>query len=196
MTWFFYLARICNHCTYPACLASCPRGSIYKRPEDGIVLIDQGRCRGYQECVKACPYKKVFYNPMTGTSEKCIACFPKIEQGVAAAVLRELHRQDPLGRLDLDAGEGARGQPDRLPGARAQGRAAAVPAVRPGAERLLHPADARAAAVPAADVRPGRRSGDRDLPQRRPTIRTWRACSACSARRSTSCRAGSARATW
>ena len=82
MTWFFYLARICNHCTYPACLASCPRGSIYKRPEDGIVLIDQGRCRGYQECVKACPYKKVFYNPMTGTSEKCIACFPKIESGL------------------------------------------------------------------------------------------------------------------
>jgi nitrate reductase beta subunit len=82
MTWFFYLARICNHCTYPACLASCPRGSIYKRPEDGIVLVDQGRCRGYQECVKACPYKKTFFNPMTGTSEKCIACFPKIEQGL------------------------------------------------------------------------------------------------------------------
>jgi nitrate reductase beta subunit len=80
--WFFYLARICNHCTYPACLAACPRASIYKRPEDGIVLLDQKRCRGYQECVKACPYKKVFFNPMTGTSEKCIACFPKIEQGL------------------------------------------------------------------------------------------------------------------
>lgn len=82
MAWFFYLARICNHCTHPACLASCPRGSIYKRPEDGIVLVDQSRCRGYQECVKACPYKKVFFNPMTGTSEKCIACYPKIEQGI------------------------------------------------------------------------------------------------------------------
>jgi len=82
LTWFFYLARICNHCTYPACLASCPRGSIYKRPEDGIVLVDQKRCRGYRECVQACPYKKVFFNPMTGTSEKCIACFPKIEGGV------------------------------------------------------------------------------------------------------------------
>jgi len=80
--WFFYLARICNHCTYPACLASCPRASIYKRPEDGIVVIDQSRCRGYQECVKACPYKKTFFNPMTGTSEKCIACFPKFEQGL------------------------------------------------------------------------------------------------------------------
>ncbi len=82
MVWFFYLARICNHCTYPACLASCPRGSIYKRPEDGIVLVDQRRCRGYRECTRACPYKKVFYNFLTGTSEKCIACYPKIEQGL------------------------------------------------------------------------------------------------------------------
>jgi nitrate reductase beta subunit len=80
--WFFYLARICNHCTYPACLASCPRGSVYKRPDDGIVLLDQGNCRGYQECVRACPYKKSFFNPMTGISEKCIACYPKIEQGL------------------------------------------------------------------------------------------------------------------
>ncbi len=22
--WFFYLQRVCNHCTYPACLAACP----------------------------------------------------------------------------------------------------------------------------------------------------------------------------
>ena len=57
-TWFFYLQRICNHCTYPACLAACPRNAIYKRPEDGIVLIDEQRCRGYRKCVEQCPYKK------------------------------------------------------------------------------------------------------------------------------------------
>lgn len=80
--WFFYLPRICNHCTYPACVAACPRQAVYKRPEDGIVLVDQSRCRGYQECVQACPYKKVMFNNITGTSEKCIACFPKLEQGL------------------------------------------------------------------------------------------------------------------
>ncbi len=78
-TWFFYLARICNHCTYPACLAACPRKAIYKRPEDGIVLIDQERCRGYRKCVEACPYKKSIYRPTTRTSEKCIACYPRVE---------------------------------------------------------------------------------------------------------------------
>lgn len=80
-SWMFYLARICNHCSYPACLAACPRKAIYKREEDGIVLIDQSRCRGYKECVKACPYKKTFYNMVTRVSEKCIGCYPLIEKG-------------------------------------------------------------------------------------------------------------------
>ncbi len=78
-TWFFYLQRICNHCTYPACLAACPRKAIYKRREDGIVLIDQARCRGYRACVEACPYKKPMYRPTTRVSEKCVACYPRIE---------------------------------------------------------------------------------------------------------------------
>jgi nitrate reductase beta subunit len=77
--WFFHLARICNHCTYPGCLASCPRNAIYKRPEDGVVLIDQSRCRGYRKCVEGCPYKKAMYRPTTRTSEKCIACYPRLE---------------------------------------------------------------------------------------------------------------------
>ncbi|MEO8270259.1 MAG: 4Fe-4S dicluster domain-containing protein, partial [Aureliella sp.] len=82
--WMFYLARICNHCDSPACLAACPRKAIYKREEDGIVLVDQERCRGYQECVQACPYKKVFFNTINRASEKCIGCFPRVEQGNVA----------------------------------------------------------------------------------------------------------------
>ena len=78
-TWFFYLQRICNHCTYPACLAACPRNAIYKRPEDGIVLIDEERCRGYRKCAEQCPYKKPMYRSTTRVSEKCIACYPRVE---------------------------------------------------------------------------------------------------------------------
>ncbi|MEE9277286.1 MAG: 4Fe-4S dicluster domain-containing protein [Dehalococcoidia bacterium] len=77
--WFFYLQRLCNHCTYPGCMAACPRNAIYKRPEDGVVLVDQERCRGYRKCVEACPYKKTMYRPTTRTTEKCIACFPRLE---------------------------------------------------------------------------------------------------------------------
>ena len=81
--WMFYLQRICNHCTYPGCLAACPRKAIYKRKEDGVVLVDQKRCRGYRKCVQGCPYKKAMYRVNTKVSEKCIACYPRLEQGLS-----------------------------------------------------------------------------------------------------------------
>ncbi|WP_298727399.1 nitrate reductase subunit beta [uncultured Ferrovibrio sp.] len=80
-TFMFYLPRLCEHCLNPACVASCPSGSIYKREEDGIVLIDQDKCRGWRMCVSACPYKKIYYNWKSGKAEKCIFCFPRIEAG-------------------------------------------------------------------------------------------------------------------
>jgi nitrate reductase beta subunit len=82
---FFYLPRICNHCLNPACVAACPSGTIYKRGEDGVVLVSQERCRGWRMCVSACPYKKVYYNWSTGKSEKCILCYPRLEAGEAPA---------------------------------------------------------------------------------------------------------------
>jgi nitrate reductase beta subunit len=84
---FFYLPRICNHCLNPACVASCPSGAIYKRGEDGVVLINQKVCRAWRMCVTACPYKKSYYNWDTGKSEKCILCYPRIESGIAPACM-------------------------------------------------------------------------------------------------------------
>ncbi|MBI2608970.1 MAG: nitrate reductase subunit beta [Deltaproteobacteria bacterium] len=84
---FFYLPRICNHCLNPACVASCPSGALYKRGEDGIVLINQSVCRAWRMCVTACPYKKTYYNWNTGKSEKCILCYPRIEAGFAPACM-------------------------------------------------------------------------------------------------------------
>jgi len=81
--WFFYLPRICNHCTYAACAGSCPVPAIYKREEDGIVLIDQESCQAYQQCNEGCPYKKALFNPAEGVSQKCVGCYPKTEQGKA-----------------------------------------------------------------------------------------------------------------
>ena len=82
---FFYIPRICNHCLNPACVASCPSGALYKRGEDGIVLVSQEKCRGWRFCVSGCPYKKVYYNWSTGKSEKCILCYPRQENGFAPA---------------------------------------------------------------------------------------------------------------
>src|SRR3990172_1510821 len=56
--FYFYLPSICNHCINPACVGACPSGAAYKREEDGIVLIDQTRCRNWRYCISSCPYKK------------------------------------------------------------------------------------------------------------------------------------------
>ncbi len=81
-TFMFYLPRICEHCLNPSCAASCPSGAIYKREEDGIVLVDQDACRGWRKCVTGCPYKKIYFNHRTGKAEKCTFCFPRIEVGL------------------------------------------------------------------------------------------------------------------
>jgi len=101
---FFYFPRICNHCLNPSCVAACPSGALYKRGEDGIVLLDQNRCRGWRACVPACPYKKTYYNWSTGKSEKCILCFPRLETGQAPACFHScVGRIRYLGVLLYDA---------------------------------------------------------------------------------------------
>ncbi|WP_229675703.1 nitrate reductase subunit beta [Hoyosella rhizosphaerae] len=81
-TFMFYLPRICEHCLNPSCAASCPSGAIYKRAEDGIVLVDQDKCRGWRQCVTGCPYKKIYFNHKTGKAEKCTFCYPRVEVGM------------------------------------------------------------------------------------------------------------------
>lgn len=80
--FMMHLPRLCEHCLNPACVASCPSGALYKRDEDGIVLVDQERCRSWRFCVSGCPYKKVYFNWKTHRSEKCLFCYPRIEAGL------------------------------------------------------------------------------------------------------------------
>jgi len=101
---FFYLPRICNHCLNPGCVAACPARAIYKRGEDGIVLVSQEKCRGWRMCISGCPYKKVYYNWQTGKSEKCILCYPRQETGQAPACFHScVGRIRYLGVLLYDA---------------------------------------------------------------------------------------------
>ena len=87
--YMFYLPRLCNHCTRPACLEACPNDALFKRAEDGLVLRDEDLCKGAQLCRRACPYKKIYFNKMRNVSQHCIGCFPRIEQGVAPACVRQ-----------------------------------------------------------------------------------------------------------
>lgn len=87
--YYFYLPRHCNHCSKPACLEACPNDAIYKRAADGIVLVDQTKCKAARNCVQACPYDKTYFNTATQKASKCIGCYPRIEKGVATACVAQ-----------------------------------------------------------------------------------------------------------
>jgi len=104
-SYFFYMPRICNHCTHPACVEACPSGAMYKREQDGIVLRDEDRCRGSRDCMRACPYKKIYFNHLRGVAQHCNLCFPRLERGVAPACARNCPgRLAFVGALDDEDG--------------------------------------------------------------------------------------------
>jgi len=80
--FMMYLPRLCEHCLNPACVSACPSGAMYKRDEDGIVLVNQNQCKGWRFCVSSCPYKKVYFNWSTHKAEKCTFCYPRVEEGL------------------------------------------------------------------------------------------------------------------
>lgn len=144
-------------------MSACPSGALYKRVEDGIVLVDQHRCRGWRMCVTACPYKKVYVNHATGKAEKCTFCFPRVEAGQPTVCSETcVGRLRYLGLLLYDA--------DRV------GEAAATPGEQDllDAQRgvLLDPHDpeviaaARAEGIPEDWLEAARRSPVYDLVMR------------------------------
>lgn len=88
-SYYYYLPRLCNHCTHPACVEACPSGAMSKRGQDGIVVRDEQKCQGERACAKACPYKKIYFNEQRKVSQHCMMCLPRIEDGVAPACARQ-----------------------------------------------------------------------------------------------------------
>ena len=80
----FFVPKLCNHCTHPACVQVCPVGATY-RTEDGVVLIDHDYCIGCRYCVQACPYGARFFNDEKRVSDKCTWCYHRITRGLQPA---------------------------------------------------------------------------------------------------------------
>lgn len=79
----------CLHCKDADCVTVCPTGASWKRPEDGIVLVDQDKCMGCNLCAWACPYGARELDRASGTMKKCTLCIDRIYD----AELPEVERQ-------------------------------------------------------------------------------------------------------
>ncbi|MDA8263004.1 MAG: polysulfide reductase NrfD [Actinomycetota bacterium] len=74
----------CNQCENPPCVAACPTGAMYQRP-DGIVDFDKKICVGCKACMAACPYDAIFINPEDHSAEKCNFCAHRLDVGLEPA---------------------------------------------------------------------------------------------------------------
>ena len=122
------LSLSCNHCERPVCAEVCPTGAVRRR-EDGVVLLDSGKCMGCRYCEWACPYGAPRFDAARGVMTKCDLCADRLEEGLAALVRRRLPDARP--RLRDSRGDGA---PVR--------RGRRLPAPRPAADGAGAPADA------------------------------------------------------
>jgi len=80
----FFVPKLCNQCTHPACVQVCPVGATY-RTKDGVVLVDHKYCIGCRYCVQACPYGARLFNEELGVSDKCNWCYHRITKGLQPA---------------------------------------------------------------------------------------------------------------
>ena len=80
----FFVPKLCNQCTHPACVQVCPVGATYKTV-DGVVLVDEKRCIGCRYCVQACPYGARYFDEERGVPDKCTWCYHRITKGMQPA---------------------------------------------------------------------------------------------------------------
>jgi anaerobic dimethyl sulfoxide reductase subunit B (iron-sulfur subunit) len=102
-----HLSVSCAHCEQPACAAACPEDAILKRENDGVVIIDAGKCTGCHVCESACEYGAIQFRSDDAVAEKCDFCVERIGKGEAPVCVAAC----PMRALDFGEYESVRKRP-------------------------------------------------------------------------------------
>jgi len=81
---YFFVPKMCNHCSDSPCTQVCPVGATFVTP-DGVVLVDPKYCLGCAYCVQACPYGCRYIHPEKKVADKCSLCYHRITKGLTTA---------------------------------------------------------------------------------------------------------------
>ena len=68
-----YIPKMCHHCDDAPCIEQCEVEAIYQR-DDGMVVIDPGKCVGCKLCADTCPHDAIFFNDNLNIAQKCTSC--------------------------------------------------------------------------------------------------------------------------
>jgi carbon-monoxide dehydrogenase iron sulfur subunit len=65
---------VCVNCARPACVEVCPTEAAHIDRSIPVVRIDEDKCIGCGECVKACPFGAADFNEEKGVAYMCDLC--------------------------------------------------------------------------------------------------------------------------
>jgi len=74
----YWVPTMCHHCVEAPCASACPTNTLWRRDDDGIVMLDVDKCIGCQRCAEACPYDAISFDEVDGSADKCSACAHRI----------------------------------------------------------------------------------------------------------------------
>ena len=83
-----YLPRLCEHCLNPTCVASVQVGQFISVEEDGIVLIDQDKCRGWRMCILRLPLQKSITTGNRANQKNVSSVTPVLKQACPPSALK------------------------------------------------------------------------------------------------------------
>lgn len=78
----YWLPTMCHHCVDAPCIKACPTNTLWRRDEDGLVVLDEDKCVGCQRCGEACPYGAISFDAEVGTADKCTMCSHRLDDGL------------------------------------------------------------------------------------------------------------------